>query len=356
MQRSLKFSLNFANSNKQSIINNLWGDYKKLVNSFLIRLFNKEDLSEIYLKSINSLLSYRYKQCAKRQAFKIFKSWCRNKKKGEKPIFKNAMILDYRFIELQKGKNSFDYWVKISTLEKGKPILIPVKSYDYANKYFQDWSLIGGGRLKKTEKGWFLIVTFKKEAPIKKQIGESIGVDIGIKKLIVDSKGNEYGKDIESLMNKIQRKQQGSKAFKRALKERDSYISKTVKELPFADLKMIALENIKGIKRNTKKEKRSNKEFRSKFQRWTYPLLISRIKQLSEVGGVHCLMIEPAWTSQTCSQCKFIHKLNRSGEIFKCRNCGYTLDADFNASLNILNLGLTQQSMVAENMRGNICL
>lgn len=356
MKRSLKFSLDFANTNKQSAINALWAEYEKLVNSFLLRLFNKEDLSEAYLKSTNSSLSYRYKQCAKRQAFKIFKSWCRNKNKGERPIFKNTMVLDYRFIELQKGENSFNYWAKISTLERGSPILIPIKSYDYANKYFQDWSLVNGGRLRKAEKGWFLILTFEKEAPLRKQVGESIGVDIGIKKLIVDSNGNEYGKDIESLMNKIQRRQQGSKAFRKALKERDCYINKTVKELPFTSLKTIVLENIKDIKRNTRKGKRINKQFRNKFQRWAYPLLTSRIKQLSEVGGVHCLMIEPAGTSQTCSQCKFVHKLNRNGEIFKCRNCGYIQDADYNASLNILNLGLAQQPMVAESMRGNICL
>jgi len=286
----------------------------------------------------------------------MYKSWCRNKKKGEKPTLKGSMTLDYRFIEIQKGENSFDYWVKVATLEKGKPILIPIKSYDYAGNYFKKWNLVKGGKLIKNGNDWFIILTFEKETPIKKKIGKAIGIDIGIKKLIVDSSGNEYGKEIESLMDKIQRKEQGSKAFKRALKERDYYINKTVKELPFNETKMIAMENIKNIKKNTKKEKRLNKQFRSKFQRWTYSKLIDRIKQSCEVGGVHCQMINPAYTSQICNKCGFVHKLNRNSEIFECRNCGYTLDADYNASLNILNLGLTQQSMVAGNMKGNICL
>ncbi|MBE0478303.1 transposase [Candidatus Aerophobetes bacterium] len=39
--------------------------------------------------------------------------------------------------------------------------------------------------------------------------------------------------------------------------------------------------------------------------------------------------------------------------MFKCRNCGYTQDADYNASLNILNLGITQQSMVAGSAKVN---
>lgn len=356
MIRSLKFNLNLSNMNKKKQLDNLWVLYKQTIQDYLDRLFSNQDLSEDYIKSYNNQLSYRYKQCAKRQSFKIFKCWCRNKKKGEKPIFNGAITLDNRFISVQDSKNSFDYWIKISTSEKGKPILVPVKSYNYANKYFGTWTLIKGGKLIKTKKGWSLILSFEKETYKKKNIGKFIGIDIGIKKLIVDSDGKEYGKNIERLMDKIQRKQQGSKAFERALKERDCYINKTVKELPFKEMKIIAMENIKDIKKNTKKEKRLNKQFRSKFQRWTYSKLISRVEQLSEVAGVQCLKVAPAFTSQTCNRCGFVHKLNRNGEIFKCKNCGYTLDADFNASLNILNLGLAQQSMVAGNIRGNICL
>jgi len=40
-------------------------------------------------------------------------------------------------------------------------------------------------------------------------------------------------------------------------------------------------------------------------------------------------------------------------------NSGYIVDADYNASLNILNLGKARQSMVAESARANevdICL
>lgn len=353
MKRSLKFSLKFANIEKQKSLEKLFIEYREIVNLFLLELFSKNNLSENYLKSLDCQLSYRYKQCAKRQAFKIFKSWCRNKKKGEKPIFDGFMILDERFVEVQKGKNSFDYWVKIATLEKGKPIIVPFKSYNYANDYFTEWKLDKGGRLVKNANSWFLILTFEKETLAKKETGKIIGIDIGVKKLIVDSNKKEYGKDIEKLMDKIQRKQQNSKAFKRALKERDYYINKTVKELPLKETKTIVMENIGDIKRNTKKEKRLRKEFRSKFQRWTYPKLMCRIRQLAETNGVHCLLISPAYTSQTCLMCGFVHKLNRNGEIFECRNCGYAADADWNASLNILNLGIAQQAMVAGSMKIN---
>lgn len=85
MKRSLKFSLGLGNTSKLKCLDELSQEYRKTVNYFLKRLFKKMDLSEDFLKLYQSPLSYRYKQCAKRQAFKLFKSWCRNKKKGLKP-------------------------------------------------------------------------------------------------------------------------------------------------------------------------------------------------------------------------------------------------------------------------------
>lgn len=349
MRRTLKFSLNLANTNKIQALKYLFEEYKRVVNYYLRTLSSKDEyiLSEEEVKSCDSPLSCRYKQCAKRQAIKIWKSWRRNKKKGKLPEFNGALILDNRFLKIEKAKAStFDYWVKMATLNKGYPVLIPIKSYDYANQYFDNWKLVNGGRIKLENNKWFLLLTFEKETPSKKNKGKAIGIDIGIKKLIVTSEGKAYGKEIEPLMDKIQRKEQGSKAFKKALKERNYYINRTVKKLPFT-AKVVVMENIKDIKRNTKKERKLRKEFRSKFQRWTYPVLFGRINQLCELNGVLFSTIDPAYTSQACNICGFVHKLNRKGEIFLCKNCGYTEDADFNASKNILKSYLAQQSMVA---------
>jgi len=357
MKRTLKFSLNLANTGKKKAIESLYKEYKKAVNFYINTLSfnNKYILSQEEIKSFNSSLSYRYKQCAGRQAIKIWKSWRRNKKKGKLPEFDGALILDSRFIEIEKSKTStFDYWVRVSTLNKGKRVLIPFKSYNYANSYFKEWKLVNGGRIKRENNNWFFLLTFEKETPLKKKEGKIIGVDIGIKKLMATSDKEFYGTEIEKLINKIQRKQQGSKAFKRALKERDYYINKIAKQLPYNELKVVIMENIKNIKRNTKKERRLRKEFRSKLQRWTYPKLLSRISQLCELNGVHFHTIDPAHTSQTCTKCGFVHRLNRNGEMFSCRNCGYTEDADYVASENILKSYLTQEPIVLGRIRANL--
>jgi len=169
---------------------------------------------------------------------------------------------------------------------------------------------------------------------------------MGIKKLIVTSDNQHIGTEIESLMSKIQRKKQGSKAFYRALAERNAYIDLAVKQLP-TDIGTLIMEDLTGIGQGTKQKKRFRKDFRSKYQRWCYRRLMLRISLSAEVGGVHCLLIDPSYTSQTCSECGYVHKDNRSGELFLCKNCGYTTDADYNASRNISNPISPRQHMVA---------
>jgi putative transposase len=58
------------------------------------------------------------------------------------------------------------------------------------------------------------------------------------------------------------------------------------------------------------------------------------------------IKVNPAYTSQKCSKCGHTCKENRKTQsLFECVNCGYTANADFQATLNILELG--QQLMEA---------
>ena len=348
--RTSTFTLKFSNTHKQSQLKLFMTEYLSVVNQFIDVLWNKQIFTGSFIKKdiqdkVKTWLSARTKQCAGKQALQIIKSQ-RKKKVKSKPEFKNNSIeLDQRFVSFLDIDKSFDEFVKFSSLGNKIIVVCPIKYHKHYNNLISNgFTRSKSVRLREYNNNLYLDVFLEKEY-INIHSNKTIGIDIGIKKLMVDSNGNMYGRDIEKYMNKIQRKQQGSKSFKRALKERDDYINKTVKELPLSNY---ILENIKNIKKDTKKKKRLSKEFRSKFQRWTYRSLLRRIHLKSEVDGVHCQIIDPSYTSQTCSVCKFVHKSNRNGEIFLCKNCGYTLDADLNASKNILNLGLTQEFMVPE--------
>ena len=52
--------------------------------------------------------------------------------------------------------------------------------------------------------------------------------------------------------------------------------------------------------------------------------------------GIEVRFVNPAYTSQKCSKCGHIARENRQTQSeFKCVECGHSLNADWNASINI---------------------
>jgi putative transposase len=63
--------------------------------------------------------------------------------------------------------------------------------------------------------------------------------------------------------------------------------------------------------------------------------------KLNWLGG-KLISVPAENTSRTCSRCGYVDKNNRRSQSeFKCKRCGYTANADINASLNILAVGQT---------------
>ena len=58
-------------------------------------------------------------------------------------------------------------------------------------------------------------------------------------------------------------------------------------------------------------------------------------------GGGQLIKVDPKYTSQTCNECGHISKENRQSQSkFVCTACGYSANADINASKNILDRGI----------------
>ncbi|MDQ7005065.1 MAG: transposase [Ghiorsea sp.] len=71
---------------------------------------------------------------------------------------------------------------------------------------------------------------------------------------------------------------------------------------------------------------------------WAMFATMLEYKQRWKGGMVEYVPV--AYTSQRCSQCQYTSKDNRvSQSKFECRACGYQVNADFNAALNILAAG-----------------
>jgi len=352
IKRSLKVSLRFSNKDKLVNLNSLWVEYKKAVNDFVLLIPTRE-LTEEYIKEYDSELSYRYKQCAKRQAMNMYKAWkARNKKSLRKcsmPILRrDSMVLDSRFAQVQQKNDTklYDYWIKISTLTKGRPMLIPVKSYDYLNKYFDSWSLVNGIKLMRTEAGdWFAILVFEKEIELKKKDNNVLGVDIGYRKLITTSTNNIYGKEINKLCVLGTTKEQYSKSDLRLRKTIEYYINESVKNMFKTEkFSVLYIEDLKNLKKD--KHGKWSKKVNRLFSYWKYSNILKRLEELCEVNGVQICKVNPSYSSQMCPMCGHIERSNRNGEKFKCRSCDYANDADYVGALNILSYQFGQEFMV----------
>ncbi|MGL5567692.1 MAG: RNA-guided endonuclease InsQ/TnpB family protein [Cetobacterium sp.] len=72
------------------------------------------------------------------------------------------------------------------------------------------------------------------------------------------------------------------------------------------------------------------------LRNWSYYELQNMIEYKAERIGIKVRCVNPAYTSQKCSRCGHIDKENRqTQEKFVCTKCGFELNADHNASINI---------------------
>jgi IS605 OrfB family transposase len=88
-----------------------------------------------------------------------------------------------------------------------------------------------------------------------------------------------------------------------------------------------------------------------KFQQWAFRILQQQVAYKADERGIIVASVEPAYTSQQCSQCGCTLDENREGQQFECLACSYSVNADYNAAKNVarklaLQLQRGQKSLV----------
>ena len=85
-----------------------------------------------------------------------------------------------------------------------------------------------------------------------------------------------------------------------------------------------------------------SKNIRSSIGKWNVSYWFDRLEQKCEENRVSFRSVLPFYTSVTCSNCGHSEKRNRlNQESFCCLKCGYSSNADLNASRVILDRFLT---------------
>lgn len=190
------------------------------------------------------------------------------------------------------------------------------------------------------------------------KINKTVGIDLGIKKYLVMSTGQSISapniinklKEIDRLKSYLSKKVKGSNASKKLqlkIQRKQKYLNdlktdflnKLVDYL-IKNHDCVILEDLK-----IRKMIKHKGDWKSTFNRLMtmIPMYAFRMKleYKAEVAGKYCIAVNPANTSQMCSSCGNVDKKSRKSQSeFECTSCGFYANADYNAAINIHNLGL----------------
>ena len=192
----------------------------------------------------------------------------------------------------------------------------------------------------------YLHIVFEKDITDTQPNGKLIGIDRGINNIAVVSNNQFFGGgQVKNLVNRYRRlrkllQKKGTKSAKRHLKkvkdkERrfradiNHQISKQIiSSLNPGDT--IVLEDLTGIR-----NKRLRKEQRTMINSWSFFQLEQFLTYKANAKGIGIEYIDARYTSQRCSKCGYICRSNRKEHSFCCKECGFRLNSDLNASRNI---------------------
>ncbi len=286
-------------------------------------------------------------QTARDQASGILKKTLKSKKKLLKPIKKthSGIKYDKRCLNIMFDKNI----ISINTTF-GR-IKISFILADYYKKY-DNWIYSNAQLIKNKKNDYYLMIQVHKEIPEKIKECNILGIDLGIKKIAVTSNNVFYKsshlKNIKGKYQKLKRdlQRKGTKSAKHKLKQISGKENRFVRDVNHCISKEIvntnntvyALENLRNIRTNIKTY---NKKLNYMIGNWSFAQLQMFIEYKAERVGKTIVYVRPNYTSQQCSKCGYIEKKNRKGNIFKCKQCEFELDADLNASRNIARIGKT---------------
>jgi len=222
------------------------------------------------------------------------------------------------------------------------------KHYSYMDTWKGEYT---NARLVIRGNSVFLNVQVKMPDVAVKAVGKVLGIDRGVLNVAVCSDNTFFdSKCLRAVKGRYQflkRKLQhiGTRSAHRKLQwvsgcerrfvlDTNHCMSKAIVNKPFD---VFALENL-GIS----KKKKNGKRFNRMLGGWSYAELLLFIQYKAESKGKCVVLVNPKYTSQRCSKCGFVHKQNRKGLGFRCGNCGFSLNADLNASRNIGVLGKSE--------------
>jgi putative transposase len=215
------------------------------------------------------------------------------------------------------------------------------------------WELLQGewkeAKLCLQQGRFYLQVACEVAEPEPVAVEHILGIDLGLVNIATDSDGDHYrGNRVIGIRERRYRQRRrmqaiGTKSAKRVLsrlsgRERrfmrdvNHQISKQLVEKAKRTGRGLALEDLSGIRERVRVSRRQ----RRRLHGWAFHQLEKMVKYKAQKVGLPVFAVDPAYTSQRCSQCGHISRSNRQSQaVFQCVECGFSAHADHNAAVNV---------------------
>jgi len=280
---------------------------------------------------------------------------------------RNPKVKTYT-VERDRKKSSFDYWIKLSTLEKGQKIYLPIKTNPYFEgikgdindfiqiNFQQDIDNINGNIPLSTQKGInydeykidiCLIKNVKKEKYQPKI--DKLALDLGLNNLFATNLGELYGRNFSKLLKQYdevitllaknrqkQRLRTLSKKYKKLINKIRSYLKNEINRVINTLIENNRPKEIVVERLNFTSPKLSKKLNRI-LSNFGKKIIEDKFESVKDKYEIIITEVNPAYTSQECCKCGYVDKKNRKSQAkFICGFCGKKQNADINSSKNIL--------------------
>jgi Putative transposase DNA-binding domain/Probable transposase len=260
-------------------------------------------------------------------------------------------------IVLEPAQDStFDYWLKISTLELRKVLFVPMRLADYHREALNGKTINSSVTLNQRDDGWWLTLSYNEVIAVQTEPDATVvGIDVGIANFVTTSTGKHYGTFHGKLRDRQKRDREKRR---RKAKLRKCLEKKGAQKLPSTSSKS-GQRLIRHVRQEINRavnqcfqehqgyqlayENLSVATMKHKARTMNAYMRASNLAHIPEQlawnaakRGVQATRVKSAYSSQECSVCHYPDRANRPNQqTFCCVVCGYSAHADLNAATNI---------------------
>ena len=233
-----------------------------------------------------------------------------------------AELIDAAQVQTPRAAKNFDLWVMVQGVGK---LYVPARKHRALNRAlaYAGATLCEQGEIFRKNGKWYCRVAVKVPLPDEQPVTEWIGCDIGARSAVTRSDGYR-GPDLRPMLQR-QRDRRAMLQKHGVDESRDMSPQRQVLAREARRAVSVAVRGGRGLALEDPKRLSRWKQHASRF-------FGKRILLLAALRGVAVQVINPPYTSVTCSRCGHVEPGQQHREAFRCWRCGFTQNADINAA------------------------